>query len=141
MRAARERCCEPSWRAGRATTGPERLAAKLTSYARLYPYVPAPGRRQRPAGAEPLQEEWRRHYPLFPRLLFVLDGTGPAGIQTRIKALRAAAADPAPVGFLRDVPVLAAPLVDVLQGGPAEPVWRPVRDPGSTVSWVHSAPL
>ncbi|MFB7575488.1 replication-relaxation family protein [Streptomyces sp. NPDC056165] len=127
----------------RATTGPERLAAKLNSYARLHGYVPAPapGRRQRLAGAEPLQEEWRRHYPLFPRLLFVLDGTGPAGIKTRIKALRAAAADPALAGFLREVPVLVAPLVDVLQGGPAEPVWRPVQDPRSTVSWSHSPSL
>ncbi|WP_078917452.1 replication-relaxation family protein [Streptomyces sp. NRRL S-813] len=60
----------------RATMGPERLAAKLNSYARLYHYVPAPapGKRQRLAFQEPLQEEWRRHYPLFPWLLFVLDG-------------------------------------------------------------------
>ncbi|MFF4763329.1 replication-relaxation family protein [Streptomyces sp. NPDC001292] len=124
----------------RATMGPERLAAKLNSYARLYHYVPAPapGRRHRLAFQEPLQEEWRRHYPLFPRLLFVLVGTGPAGIETRLKALRAAATDPALAGFLRDVPVLAAPLVDLLQGGPAEPVWHPVRGPRSIVSWSHS---
>ncbi|MEV5012026.1 replication-relaxation family protein [Streptomyces sp. NPDC055692] len=127
----------------RATMGPERLAAKLTAYARLYDYVPAPvpGRRHRQAGQEPVQEEWRRHYPLFPRLLFVLDGTGPAGIETRIRALRAAATDPALAGFLRNVPVLVAPLVEVLQGGPAEPVWHPVRDPGSTVNWSHSPGL
>jgi hypothetical protein len=55
----------------RATMGPERLAAKLDSYARLYHYVPAPapGRRKRQAFQEPMQEEWRRHYPLFARLL------------------------------------------------------------------------
>ncbi|MFF4796024.1 hypothetical protein ACFY2M_41590 [Streptomyces sp. NPDC001276] len=88
-----------------------------------------------------MQEEWRRHYPVFPRLLFVLDGTGPAGIETRIRALRAAAADLALAGFLRNVPVLVAPLVEVLQGGPAEPVWHPVQDPGSTVSWIHSPNL
>ncbi|MGW4825625.1 replication-relaxation family protein [Streptomyces sp. NPDC004227] len=124
----------------RATMGPERLAAKLNSYARLHGYVPAPapGRRHRLADQEPLQEEWRRHYPLFPRLLFVLDGTGPTGITTRIKALRAAAADPALSGFLRNVPVLVAPLVDVLQGGPSEPVWRPVQDPHRRVSWSQS---
>ncbi|WP_234436335.1 replication-relaxation family protein [Streptomyces sp. NRRL S-813] len=129
----------------RATMGPERLAAKLNSYARLHGYVPAPapGRRQRQAFQEPWQgqEEWRRHYPLFPRLLFVLDGTGPAGITTRIRTLRAAAEDLALTGFLREVPVLAAPLVDVLKGGPAEPVWHPVQDPGSTVSWTHSPGL
>ncbi|GHF21007.1 hypothetical protein GCM10014715_89090 [Streptomyces spiralis] len=63
----------------RATMGPERLAAKLASYARLHGYVPAPapGRRQRQAFQEPAQEEWRRHYPLFPRLLFVLEAPAP----------------------------------------------------------------
>ncbi|MEU6010870.1 hypothetical protein [Streptomyces sp. NPDC047453] len=90
------------------------------------------------AAEEPLQEEWRQHYPLFPRLLFAQDSTSPAGITTRIKALHAAATDPALAGFLREVPVLVAPLVDVLQGGPAEPVWRPVQDPRSTVSWSQS---
>ncbi|MGX4695159.1 hypothetical protein [Streptomyces sp. JNUCC 63] len=94
--------------------------------------------RQRPAGEQPLQEEWRRHYPLFPRLRFVLDGTGPTGITTRITALHAAAANPAPAGLLRHVSVLAAPLVDLLQGGPAEPVGHPVRDPDRTVSWMHT---
>jgi hypothetical protein len=125
----------------RATMGPEQLAAKLTAYARLHRYVPAPGRRQRLAFQEPLEEEWRRYYPLSPRLLFILDGTGPAGITTRINALRATAANPALSGFLRHVPVLAAPLADLLKGGPSEPVWRPVGDPGSTVSWSHSPSL
>ncbi|MGW4823230.1 replication-relaxation family protein [Streptomyces sp. NPDC004227] len=72
----------------RATMGPERLAAKLPVYERLYRYVPAvPGRR--PTFQEPVLEEWRRRYPLFPRVLFVLDGTGPAGVENRISALRA----------------------------------------------------
>ncbi|MFJ9590390.1 replication-relaxation family protein [Streptomyces acidicola] len=75
---------------GRATMGPERLAAKLTSYERLHRYVPTvPGRR--PILQEPTPEEWRRHYPLFPRVLFVLDSTGPAGVENRISALRAGA--------------------------------------------------
>ncbi|MFE4425104.1 hypothetical protein [Streptomyces sp. NPDC056817] len=106
-----------------------------------YVPAPAPGRRHGPAFQEPLEEEWRRHYPLFPRLLFVLDGTGPAGIETRIKALRAAATDPTLAGFLPDVPILAAPLVDLFQGGPTEPVWHPVQDPEQRVSWSHSASL
>ncbi|MER5924959.1 replication-relaxation family protein [Streptomyces mirabilis] len=71
----------------RATMGPERLAAKLPAYERLHRYVPAvPGRR--PSLQEPALEEWRRRYPLFPRVLFVLDGTGPAGVENRISALR-----------------------------------------------------
>jgi hypothetical protein len=91
----------------RATVGPERLAAKLTAYTRLHGYVPTvPGRR--PTIQEPALEDWRRRYPLFPRLLFVLDGTGPTGAKTRIRALRAAARDPAAFNFLHDVPILAA---------------------------------
>ncbi|MDL5205344.1 hypothetical protein QQS16_35815 [Streptomyces sp. ALI-76-A] len=61
--------------------------------------------RLRPGAA---QEEWRRHYPIFPRLLFVLDCTGPAGIENRISALHAAARDQTAVGFRHEVPVLAA---------------------------------
>ncbi|MDQ1013592.1 replication-relaxation family protein [Streptomyces afghaniensis] len=119
----------------RATMGPERLAAKLTSYERLYHYVPAvPGRR--PTLQEPGLEEWRRRYPLFPRVLFVLDGTGPAGVENRISALRAGAGLLAPSRFLNDVPVLAAPLADLLHHGPSAPVWRPVHDPGQRVPWT-----
>lgn len=120
----------------RATMGPERLAAKIGGYARLHDYTPAPppGRR-RPAFHQESQEEWRRRYPLFPRVLFVLDGTGPTGIATRIRALHAAARDLPPSGFRHTVPVLAAPLVDLLRDGPAAPVWRPVHDPDQSVSW------
>jgi hypothetical protein len=72
----------------RATTGPERLAAKLPAYERLHRYAPAvPGRR--PTLQELAVEEERRRYPLFPRILFVLDGTGPVGVGNRISALRA----------------------------------------------------
>ncbi|MER6066293.1 replication-relaxation family protein [Streptomyces sp. NPDC001792] len=123
----------------RATMGPERLAAKLTAYARLYHYVPAaPGRHRPTIGQEPAQEQWRRRYPLFPRLLFVLDGTGPAGITTRIRALHAATVDPAVAGFLHAVPVVAASLADLRNNGPSEPVWRPIRDPDRTVVWSHA---
>ncbi|MGW0817062.1 replication-relaxation family protein [Streptomyces viridiviolaceus] len=124
----------------RATTGPERLAAKIHAYARLHQYVPAPppGARHRPAIQEPAREDWQRRYPLFPRLLFVLDGTGPAGIETRISALGAAARDVALAGSLRQVPALAAPMTDLLQHGPAAPVWRPVHNPDHRVGWMHS---
>ncbi len=71
-------------------------------------------------------------------MLFILDGTGPAGIETRIRALHAATRDLAPSGFRHTVPVLAAPLVDLLRDGPAAPVWHPVDDPDQTVPWSHS---
>jgi hypothetical protein len=123
----------------RATMGPERLAAKLTAYERLHRYVPAiPGRR--PTLQEPALEEWRQRYPLFPRVLFVLDGTGPAGVENRISALRAGAGLLAPSRFLHDVPVLAAPLADLLHHGQSAPVWRPVHDPDpdQRVPWTGS---
>ncbi|MDQ1073598.1 hypothetical protein [Streptomyces canus] len=91
--------------------------------------------RARPTLQGPGREEWRRRYPLFPRLLFVLDGTGPVAIENRISALRAAAGELKLFGFLHEVPVLAAPLTDRLQHGPSAPVWRPVQNPGSRVSW------
>ncbi|WP_306420943.1 hypothetical protein [Streptomyces griseicoloratus] len=111
----------------RATMGPKRLAAKLTAYARLHRCVPAPppGARHRPAIQEPAKEDWRRRYPLFPRLLFILDGTGPAGVETRIHALHAAARDVTLADFLREVLVLAAPMTDLLQHGPAAPTMNP----------------
>jgi Replication-relaxation len=122
----------------RATTGPERLAAKLPAYKRLHRYAPAlPGRR--PALQEPAVEEWRSRYPLLPRVLFALDGTGPAGVDNRITALRAGAGLPAPPGFLHDVPALAAPLADLLRHAPSAPVWRPVHDPDQRVPWTGPA--
>ncbi|WP_411092751.1 replication-relaxation family protein [Streptomyces sp. 049-1] len=121
----------------RATMGPERLAAKVGAYARLHTYVPAP-----PPGTRPhlaVQEaSWRRRYPLFPRLLFILDGTGPVGIHTRLTALRAAARQPALAALLRDVPVLAAPMTDLLLHGPAAPIWHPVTATDQRVGWMHT---
>ncbi|XDO64580.1 replication-relaxation family protein [Streptomyces sp. RLB1-33] len=123
----------------RATMGPERLAAKLPAYARLHRYVPTiPGRRRPSIGHKPEPEDWRRHYPLFPRLLFVLDGTGPTGVENRVTALCAAARQLAPSRFLQDVPILAASLADLLHHGPSAPVWRPVREPDQRVRWTVS---
>ncbi|MER6138358.1 replication-relaxation family protein [Streptomyces sp. NPDC001815] len=75
----------------RATMGPERLAAKISAYARLHGYAPVPVGRSRQAFMAPPEESWRRRYPVFPRLLFVLDNTGPTGVRNRLQALHAAA--------------------------------------------------
>ncbi|MFK0174278.1 replication-relaxation family protein [Streptomyces sp. NPDC090306] len=123
----------------RATMGPERLAAKLTAYDRLHGYVAAvPGRRTVSQGVA--AEEWRRRYPLFPRLLFVLDGTGPDGVENRISALRAAVELLGPLCFAREVPVLATPLADILQHGPGAPVWRAIHDPARRIPWTDTRP-
>ena len=123
----------------RATMGPERLTAKLTAYARLHRYTPTPVARQRQQPSpEPTQENWRQRYPLFPRLLFVLVGTGPAGITARLHAIRITTRDITLAGFLRKVPVLATSLTDLLQHGPATPVWRPIQEPDHRVDWMHT---
>ncbi|RPF30397.1 replication-relaxation family protein [Streptomyces sp. TLI_185] len=122
----------------RATMGPERLAAKLTTYARLYAYTPVTvGRPRNTFHQEPARENWRRRYPLFPRLLFILDSTGPTGIDNPIRALRATARDLVPPGFVHQVPILAPPLTDLLHNGPSAPVWHPDQNPDHTVSWTH----
>ncbi|MFM9632840.1 replication-relaxation family protein [Streptomyces galilaeus] len=119
----------------RATMGPERLAAKLTAYERLYRYVPVARGASRPCRNRRLRIGGGR-YPLFPRVLFVLDSTGPAGVENRISALRAGAGLLA--RFPYDVPVLVALLADLLQHGPSAPVWRPVHDLGQRVRWTES---
>ncbi|MER5509310.1 replication-relaxation family protein [Streptomyces sp. NPDC002766] len=123
----------------RATMGPERLAAKLSAYARLHDYVPTPVGRSRPRGADPLPEEsWRHRYARFPRLLFVLDGTGPAGIEARMNALHASAHFTALHALLSSTPVLVSALTDILRDGPSAPVWRPIQDLGQRVSWMDA---
>ncbi|MGW4027071.1 hypothetical protein [Streptomyces sp. NPDC005009] len=96
------------------------------------PTAPPPGTRPHLTVQE---ESWRRRYPLFPRLLFILTGTGPTGIDNPIDALHAARQ--LPPTFLRDVPILTTPMTDLLQHGPAEPVWYPVTRPDHQVSWTH----
>lgn len=59
-------------------------------------------------------------------------------VEIRIGALHAAARGLALAGFLRHVPVLVAPLVDMLKDGPTAPVWRPVRTPHRRVGWSQS---
>ncbi|MFJ9729212.1 replication-relaxation family protein [Streptomyces sp. NPDC101209] len=120
----------------RATMGPERLAAKLTAYARLHRYTPAPFGRHRAQQA--VVEDWRRRYARFPRLLFVLDGTGPAGVEARMNALHASARFTELHELLSSTPVLVAALPEILRDGPSAPVWRPIQDVEQRVSWMDS---
>ncbi|MGX4694334.1 hypothetical protein [Streptomyces sp. JNUCC 63] len=56
--------------------------------------MPRPVLRHRPAGQEPWQEEWRRHYPLFWRLLLpgrrqgMSRGAGSADQETEVGRYR-----------------------------------------------------
>ncbi|MFH9554697.1 hypothetical protein [Streptomyces sp. NPDC017435] len=120
-----------------AVCGPVRACGAVLRGGPGRRYTPTPvGGRRMVAAFEPAREEWRRQYPLFPRLLFVLDGTGPAGVETRVRALRAAARAVDVVGFVREVPVLAATLSDLLHHGPAADAWRPVQNLGLRMSWM-----
>jgi hypothetical protein len=114
----------------RATMGPERLAAKIHAYDRLHRYVPVTVVRPQASAYEVPTKDWRRRSPVFPRLLFVLDGTGPAGIANRVHAVRANA-ELTGADFRATVPILAAPLTDLLREGPSASVWRPVTAPAS----------
>lgn len=120
----------------RATMGPERLAAKIRAYERLYRHVPVTVGRPRGAAYQVPTEDWRRRYPVFPRLLFVLDSTGPAGVDNRVKALRAGS-ELAGADFRTTVPMLVASLTDILRDGPSAPIWWPVTTPAEQVSWTH----
>ncbi|WP_405724202.1 hypothetical protein OG885_00040 [Streptomyces sp. NBC_00028] len=118
--------------------GPERLAAKIRAYERLFTYVPVTAGRARAPMRETLAEEdWWRRYPIFPRLLFVLDGTGPTGVANRLTALTASARLTGPV-FRASVPIYTASLTDLLHDGPSAPVWQPATTPQQRVRWTDS---
>ncbi|WP_030565433.1 hypothetical protein [Streptomyces aureocirculatus] len=105
--------------AGRATMGPLDIGQFMATYHQTMIHQPR---------SFLVLEKRRRRCPL-PRVLFVLDGPGLAGVENRISALRAGAGLLAPSRFLRDIPVLAAPLADLLQHGPALHPQRPSRIP------------
>jgi hypothetical protein len=100
-----------SWKSTEPPWARNGLAAKLTAYARLHFCVP----RSRGPGRASSSRGWR-------------SGGG---------ATRSYAATRDLVPFLHQVPVLAAPLTVLFQHGPAEPVWRPVQNPDSRVSWYQ----
>ncbi|MEH0424704.1 replication-relaxation family protein [Streptomyces sp. B21-083] len=107
----------------RATMSSERLAAKLIEYARLWSYEPQPvGRRRQQTGPG-----WLRWYPVFPRVLFVLTGTGRQAMDNRINDLQAMVAHhPLVADLAREVPLGAAVLEDLEVHGPTSDVWVPL---------------
>jgi hypothetical protein len=58
------------------------------------------------------------------------------GVENRVNALRSGA-ELTGAGFLAAVPILVAPLTDILRDGPSAPIWRPVTTPAEQVSWTH----
>ncbi|MFC8428040.1 replication-relaxation family protein [Streptomyces sp. NPDC057253] len=107
----------------RATMSSERLAAKLIEYARLWTYEPqAIGRRRQTVG-----RGWLRWYPVYPRVLFVLTGSGRQAMDNRISDLKAMVAHhPLVAEFAREVPLGATVLEDLDAYGPTADVWVPL---------------
>ncbi|MGW1043171.1 replication-relaxation family protein [Streptomyces sp. NPDC002547] len=69
----------------RATMTTARLAAKVAAYGRLFEYVPQhPDRSRRSAASS--RPAWQYTYPVFPRLLVVLDGPRTPTLPTRLEA-------------------------------------------------------
>ncbi|WP_042422289.1 replication-relaxation family protein [Streptacidiphilus anmyonensis] len=113
----------------RATMSSERLASKLMTYSRFLDHTPSPtpGQRRSTAGSTPAHPTWMRHYPVFPRVLFVLTDASPTTLENRIHDLRAmAAGNPLALRLARKVPLGAAVLEDLEEQGPSAPVWTPL---------------
>ncbi|MEU2026940.1 replication-relaxation family protein [Streptomyces sp. NPDC016469] len=110
----------------RATMQVARLGQKLSTYARYATYTPLAGRRRQARG---VREAWRDRYPVFPRLLIILSGAGPAALARRTTDLRAlAAVDPrlSQGGLLR----AGVTTVELLkEKGPFAPVVTPLLGP------------
>jgi hypothetical protein len=123
----------------RATMSSERLASKLMTYSRFHDYAPVPVgvRRTGSRSVAPLPV-WLRHYPVFPRVLFVLTGASRQVLDHRIQDLRAmAAGNPIAARLARKVPLGAAVLEDLETHGPSAPIWIPLAgDDTSSRGWT-----
>ncbi|WP_042426712.1 replication-relaxation family protein [Streptacidiphilus anmyonensis] len=112
----------------RATMSSERLASKLMTYSRFHDYTPVAiaARRSGNRTVAPLPA-WLRHYPVFPRVLFVLTAASRPVLDNRIQDLRAmAAGNPLAARLARKVPLGAAVLEDLEAHGPSAPIWTPL---------------
>ncbi|AUY53681.1 hypothetical protein EH183_38110 [Streptomyces sp. CB01881] len=115
----------------RGTMGGPRLAAKLNAYARYWATAPLPAGMRAgtieavQGGRKPL---WERRHPAFPRLLFVLTGTGQAGFAHRANALEIAARTPYVARMLRTVPAGVAKLEDLEADSAGADLWWPIAD-------------
>lgn len=70
---------------------------------------------------------WERRYVRFPRLLFVLTGTGRTGFDNRVGGLRTHAQERHVAKMLQAVPA-AAGLEDLQRYGPNGKVWYPLAN-------------
>ena len=100
----------------RATMSVREVAAKLTSYARLYHFRPA----------SESASGWRQHYPRFPKVLVVLCGRPHPILERRLRSLlEIARRDPELVNLVDELGVSVTTLEHLAQRGPFAPIfWR-----------------
>ena len=114
----------------RATMTASRLAAKVSAYGRLHEYVPQhPDRARRSAAST--RPAWQYTYPVFPRLLVVLDGEpGPslaARLAARTEDLYALTrADPRLARLAGRMSIGVTTLHLLCEQGPFEPIFTPL---------------
>jgi hypothetical protein len=119
----------------RATMTSARLAAKLQAYGRLYEYVPQGADRARrlPNATRPA---WMYNYPVFPRVLVVLDAAPPREgepdrrperLAARTDDLYTRVAADVRLGRLKgDIAIGVTTLQQLQQHGPCAPVFTPL---------------
>ena len=122
----------------RATMVSERLASKLMAYARFHSFTPVPSHHRGTSHALDALPTWQHHYLRFPRLLFVLTGSGTVALRQRERDLQTVAADnPLVARMLQSVKAGAALLEDIEQQGASAPVWTPLAGPQrGPCSWM-----
>ncbi|MFJ9847325.1 hypothetical protein ACIRYZ_44260 [Kitasatospora sp. NPDC101155] len=105
----------------RPGNGDEQTAAQLAACARLWEQT----------GEDGSGRAWERRWRTFPQLLVVLVGTAAAGVRPAVADLRLAAEEnPATAESLASVPAGAARIEDLVQRGPAAPIWHPLSSLG-----------
>ncbi|MFI5986795.1 replication-relaxation family protein [Streptomyces sp. NPDC051555] len=119
----------------RATMTSARLAAKLHAYGRLYEYVPqSPDRARRIPNAT--RPAWMYNYPVFPRVLVVLDAAPPRHGEPDRRPQRLAArtddlytrvaADVRLNRLKDDIAIGVTTLQQLQQHGPCAPIFTPL---------------
>lgn len=114
----------------RTTMTTARLAAKVAAYGRLFEYVPQhPDRARRSAAST--RPAWQYRYPVFPRLLVVLDGDPspslPERLATRTEDLYALTkADPRLARLAGQLSIGVTTLHLLRERGPFERVFTPL---------------
>ncbi|MBO2448707.1 replication-relaxation family protein [Actinomadura barringtoniae] len=99
----------------RGTLSVERLACRVRNYGQMHDYT---------SGGRPA---WRHRYPVFPKLLIVLDGLPPQRLQRRMHMLiDLARQDPHIVQRAEPVSALVTTLAEIQAAGPFSAIFHPL---------------